>query len=526
MAGADLGPSYRRALAAFDRNDWAQAFALASPLAAHAPAHGEVQFIAGVAALQLSRLPAATQLLHRAVACEPGRADYRAQLARALVMQHRMQEALQEADAVARLAPPDASTWSTLGAVYSKAQAHDRASAAFRNAAALAPSNSGYRFDLATSLMYDGALEAAEREFETCIALDPRNWRAYLALANARRQTPERNHVTSLRNRLSRHPLPADAVAHLNLALAKELEDLGQFEEALDRYARGKRVFREVLGPSAAHDDALFDAIERYFEDAPRQVDGHASEEPIFVLGMPRSGTTLVDRILSRHSRVSSAGELGHFGAALHRATRPPVRSLVDIIEHLPRDRMDWAALGRAYVDSTRPLTGHTPRFVDKMPHNFLYAGFIAQALPRARIVCLQRDPMDTCLSNFRQLFAPESPYHRYSFDLLDTGRYYLRYHRLMRMWRTRFPGRILEVRYERLVTHQRDTTAEILDFCGLAWENNCLSFERATGPVPTASAVQVRAGLNRDSLHRWRRYGAGLDPLRRLLAAGGVDVD
>jgi hypothetical protein len=238
---------------------------------------------------------------------------------------------------------------------------------------------------------------------------------------------------------------------------------------------------------------------------------------------MPRSGTTLVERILSTHPQVHSAGELRNFMVALHQMTAATPAFLMDPSFPERVRGLDWESLGRAYLGSTRPLTGHTPHFVDKLPHNFLYAGFIAQALPEAKIICLRRDPIDTCLSNFKQLFELNSPYFDYSFDLLDTGRYYLLFDKLMAHWARVLPGRILEVRYEQLVDEQAVQTRRLLDFCGLPWDEACLRFEDNAAPVATASAVQVRAPMNRDSIGRWKRYESQVSGLLEILGAGGV---
>jgi hypothetical protein len=237
---------------------------------------------------------------------------------------------------------------------------------------------------------------------------------------------------------------------------------------------------------------------------------------------MPRTGTTLVERILSSHSQVASAGESQNFGVLLKRAigTASPRVLDVETIErsmsvHLP-------AVGRAYVDQTRP-EGARPRFVDKMPLNFFYLGHIARALPAARLVVVRRDPLDTCLGNFRQLFAIGFSYYDYACDLLDTGRYYLAFDRLMAHWRAVLPGWIHEVRYEHLVADQRAETQRLLAHCGLDWEDGCLEFERNPTAVATASAVQVREPLHARSVGRWRHYERELQPLIRLLAEAGV---
>lgn len=526
-AGDPRSPAelYARAADALDRRDWRSAQALATEAASRAPGHADAHFIAGVAALQMQQMRLAVGHLRQAAELVPDRAEHLAQYARALVSIHRMREALAVADRAMALPCSDAITFDTLGVAYSCAQAHDRAIAAFRRAVQLRPDHANFRFNLATSCMFYGDLDGAEREYEACISADPACWRAYLALSQLRKQTRERNHVPRMQALLAQEAGNAEAQLYLNIAVAKELEDIGDYPRAFGHYVRGKAAQRRRVGPSAARDAAIFDAVRRYFDRPRAAAPGCDSTEPIFVLGMPRSGTTLTDRILSAHGALHSAGELINFSVALQRATGRPSRSPLETVSNLDPEFSAWESLGRAYLESTRPGTGHTPRFVDKFPHNFLFAGFIAHALPNARIVCLRRDPMDTCLSNFRQLFAPGLPTYEYSLDLLDTGRYYLQFDRLMKFWQQLLPGRIMEVRYESLVDDQEATTRALLEFCGLTWEPACLRFEETAGPVATASAVQVRSGMNRDSVQRWKRYGSELDALRQLLADGGVDV-
>lgn len=513
---------YSHALAAFDRADWGEALRLSELLLAQSPADGEILFIAGVAALQLHELPLARRRLQQAMQLRPDRADYAAQYARALVISELMPEAVAVADLAMKSAGRDATVYDTVGVVYSKANAHGPAAKAFEHAVALAPRNANYRFNLATSLMYYGDMGGAERQYEACLAIDPAYWRGYLALSQMRRQTAERNHLTLFASRLEAASHP-DARLHLHLAIAKELEDIGDFPSAFRHYTHGKSAYGALMGSSAEADAAVFDAIEGYFANAWSGPPGYDSAEPIFVIGMPRTGTTLVDRILSSHSMVQSAGELGHFASALQRVGQVRARSLEESIARLDPGFEDWEGVGRTYIESTRPVTGHAPHFVDKLPHNFLYVGFIARALPKAKLICVRRNPMDTCLSNFRQLFSPESAYHRYSYDLLDTGKYFARFDHLMQRWQKLFPGRILEVSYEQLVESQELLTRQLLDFCGLKWEDACMHFESNESPVPTASAVQVRSAMNRSSLARWKQYEPELRELRELLERSGV---
>lgn len=521
---SDPAQAYARAVDALNRGQWAEARSLCAHLLRQAPDHAGVHFVAGVAALQLQVFPGALNHLKHATVLNPRRADYFAQLARGLATVRMLREAVEAADRALALAPADPLTLDTLGVVFTQANAHGKAADAFRAACALTPDHAGYRFNLATSLMYFGDLEAAEREYEACLALDATVWKAWLALSQLRRQTPERNHVEKLESLLRDHPPRSEAALYLNLALAKETEDMGEYPRAFRHYVLGKSSQRDQRGYSIERDERIFAALAG--APGPQADDrGSATAEPIFVFGMPRSGTTLVDRILSSHSRVHSAGELQEFGLVLKRMSGSRTEHLLDADTIERAATTDLRALGDAYLANTRPGTGHTPHFIDKLPHNFLYAGFIARALPNAKMICLRRNPLDTCLSNFRQLFALKSPYYDYSFDLLDTGRYYVLYRRLMAHWRQLLPGRILEIDYEAIVERQQESTRNLLEFCGLPWEDACLSFEQNQAPVATASLVQVREPIFRTSLQRWRRYESELADLRALLLDAGIEV-
>lgn len=521
---SDPAEIYSHAIAALNRADWKQAQVLASRLLPLVPQHAGAHFVAGVAALRLQQTDLSIAYLQRAVALNPARADYPAELARAFSSARLMKEALEAADRSFALSPSDALVLDTLGVVYGRANAHERAKEVFRRAASLMPETASYRFHLATSLTFAGDIEEAERQYEECLRLDRGYWKAYLALSQLRTQSTEGNHVERLKSMLGQIQGNDEADLYLNLALAKEYEDMQQYPESFAYLAKGKRSGGRGRNYSTANDERLFAALMQPLPDGAGPA-GFDTEEPIFVFGMPRSGTTLVERILSSHSQVHSAGELQNFSVALKRASGSATASLFDLDTLARLDKVDWAELGRAYLSSTRPGTGVAAHFVDKLPHNFLYAGFIARALPRSKLVCLRRNPMDTCLSNFRQLFALSSPYYDYSFDLLDTGRYFLLFDRLMAHWEQTMPGRILWVDYESLVEDQKTNTERLLGFCGLGWEEACMEFEKNQAPVATASAVQVRKPLYRSAIQRWKRYEPQMQELRRLLEAAGMTV-
>lgn len=528
MEGAfDPRPIYQAAVEALNRGDWRQAAELAHRLLQHLPGHAGVQFVAGVAAMNLQQMPQSLQHLQHAVRLNPARADYAAQLAKVLSDGSMLREALLVADAAVTAGPADAMTADTLGVVFTRANEHGKAVAMFSRAVELFPQHATFRFNLATSLTFAGRLEEAEREYEACLSRNPHYWKAHLALAKLRKTRPDNHHLVRLRGLLAAMPAADwNGLMYVNLALAAELEDLHQDAEAFKHLVAGKQIGGRGRAGSSTRDTAVFEALRAAFPNRiPQELIGSDNAEPIFIVGMPRSGTTLVDRILSSHSLVHSAGELQNFGVILKRASASTTPELLDVDCIRRASQLPWKQLGDAYVASTRPGTGHTPRFIDKLPHNFLYLGHIARALPQARIVCMRRNPMDTCLGNFRQLFAQSTSYYDYSFDLLDTGRYYLQFDALMQHWQEVLPGRILEVHYEALVDTPDATVQALLAHCGLPWEDACLHFHDNAAPVATASAVQVREPLHRGALQRWKRFEAELQPLRELLEQGGIEI-
>lgn len=515
---------HARAVTAFNQHDWRQAAESALHLLSQIPDHAGSHYIAGVSCLEMRQLAPALQHLQRAAQMEPARADFLAQLARALSVARRTQQALATANRAQSLLPSDPMTLSVLGKVFEESNAYAAAAKMFHEAAKRAPDIAHLRYNLATSLITLGDIPNAESEIEACLALDPQFWKAHLALAHLRRQSTHSNHLQRLHLLLTQSESDHIAKMCLHMALSKEYEDLAMYDEAFEHLRHGKAEGRKDIDYAIGQDEVLFSALQRALPTAGGRHTGDASIEPIFVFGMPRTGTTLIDRILSSHPAVFSAGELQNFGVVLRQAwgTTTPIWLDTNIANRT--QGIDWQKVGAAYIASTRPATGHTPRFIDKLPHNFLYAGFIAQALPNAKMICLRRDPVDTCLSNFRQLFAEKLPYYHYSFDLLDTGKYYVLFDQLMKHWQRVSPGRIFELRYEDLIAEQESSTHQLLDFCELEWNDACMHFEKNPDAVGTASALQVREPLYTSSVKRWKHYEPYLADLLELLESAGIE--
>jgi tetratricopeptide (TPR) repeat protein len=519
-----IPPLHVEAVAAFQRQEWKKAYELSVKLLADAPRHTASCYLAGLAAGELHQWPQALAHLQRATRQDASNGEYAVQFAKSLSLANMPGDAVQAANRALGLLIRDAAMFDTLGIVYTRANVHERAAVAFRRAATAAPNNAAFRYNFANSLMYAGDIDAAEEELEACIALKEDYWLAYIPLARMRRQTPERNHVDRLHALLKKYADDATAALRLNMALAKEYEDLQDYPRAFSHLCKGKNALRST--DADGRERRVFEAIMQAFPNPQDDFSGYPTEEPIFVIGMPRTGTTLVERIISSHPYVHSAGELHNFGVALKQAAGVATPSLLDEETISAARHVAWRRLGEHYLKSTRPMTAVKPHFVDKLPHHYLYLGFIAHALPNARIVCLRRNPLDTCLSIFRELFAHKSEFHGYTFDLLDIGRHYVLFDRLMRHWKQILPGRILEVQYEALVDDQEQGSRAIVDHCGLPWNDACLHFEQNSALVTTPSAMQVRAPIYRSSVRRWEKYAEQVAPLREFLISEGIDCD
>lgn len=404
-----------------------------------------------------------------------------------------------------------------VGALYSHLNRHDSAERCYGRAASLTPRDSQALYNWATCLIALGRLTEAESALTQVIALSPQDYDAYYNRSTLRRQTPLSNHVVELQTLLSRPGLPPGGVVAVGYALAKEFEDLGRHVDSFAALKRGADARRRQLSYRVEDDLASMQDIARGFDLNYLRSPGECCEDsrPLFIVGLPRSGTTLVDRILSSHSEVLSRGESSDWAATVMQLAGP-ARDKRDLIERATA--IDPAALGRAYC-ARLPSSG-TAHVIDKTPINFLYLAMIRRALPNARIVHVRRQPLDVCYAMYKTLFRMAYPF---SYDLSDLGRYFVGYHGLMQHWRTLLGNDLIEVDYEDLVADQEGVTRRLLQQCGLAWEGNCLDFDRNQAPTLTASAAQVRQPIYRSSVALWQRYEAELQPLKRLLDAAGV---
>jgi hypothetical protein len=361
-----------------------------------------------------------------------------------------------------------------------------------------------------------GHLDEAYLAFERAVGLAPRRGYFYRMLANTGRVLPSQlQRMEELAEDMA--ALPEAEQMELHFALGQMYADDARHEPSFRHLLAGNRLKRRSIAYDEAETLASFDRIRAVFTAdlvAAGPEVGVPSRLPVFVVGMPRSGTTLVEQILASHPQAFGAGELldlRRLAAALDGAQAFP-----ELVAALPRERL--RRLGAAYLDALQARAPSAARIVDKMPANFQLIGLIAVALPEARIIHVRRDPVDTCLSCFSKLFSGQQPF---AYDLAELGRYYRAYEALMAHWRQVLPpGMMLEVHYEDVVADVEGQARRLLAHCGMAWDDSCLAFHQTRRVVRTASAAQVRRPLYGSSVGRWHVYRDLARPLFDALEA------
>ncbi len=375
-----------------------------------------------------------------------------------------------------------------------------------------------FRYFRALQLQFNGRIAEAEAEMEACLRMGPTFGRASLSLARIRKQTAQSNHVDFIRARLAQVARGSEDHAAFEFALYEELDDLGEHDAAWGALARGNAIMRDCTRYDIDAESRLVDAlIERFGGDADVSATDVDGPMPIFIVGLPRSGTTLLERILGTHSMIASAGELTDLPKQLRRVADQHGHALLD--EHLlaATDTLDFAELGRRYLQQSQWRAQNRNFYVDKLPPNWMLIGHIRRALPRAKVLHLVRDPMDVCFSNWRALFGDA---YAYSYNFENLAHQHGLYRKVMAHWHRVHPGFVCDVSYADLVRDPETTCRRVLDFCDLPFEPECLDHTRNRSSVSTLSSAQVREPIHARGLGEWKRYATQLEPLCKLLDA------
>jgi len=479
-----------------------------------APAHNDL----GNALQNLARFDDAVSHYREALQLQPGYVDAYNNLGIALSALGRHEDAIASYRAALALAPTAPDTHVNMGTALNGLGREVEALAWFDQALALDPANANAYANRGLSLKVLGQLDAARAVLERAVALAPRSPRHYLALADCRRFAPGDPLVAAM-EALAREQatLPVGERICLGFALAKALADMGEPARGFEHLSAANGLKRRQIAYDEAGTLAGFARLADVFTPETmraRAGAGARGATPVFIVGMPRSGTTLVEQILANHPSVHGAGELETLPravAALNTHAREQAAGAYPALlrDVAPQSLVD---LGMRYLAETVALAPDAARITDKLPLNFVHVGLIHWALPDARVIAVERDPVDTCLSCYSKLFVGNHPY---AYDLGELGRYHRGYQDVMALWRSVLPdGVLLTVRYEDVVADLEGAARRIVAHCGLDWHPGCLAFHEATRAVRTASLVQVRQPLYREALGRAAPYRHLLGPL------------
>ena len=480
------------------------------------PNHAEALCNLGMVRNALDQYDAAFALFRKALQIRPDYAEAYIGLARF----HHEKESLAEAESCARravaLAPQKAEMCSQLGNIYTEMARSEEAREMFEKALVIDPECNEALLGLGHLCMESGDMEKAEALFRQALALKEDNLPARFHLAQVRKVTAGDENLTALEAaeraaRYPAHPLSAKKRMTLHFALGKCYDDSKQYDKAFPHFLEGCRLKRATYDYDANEVTKHFDSIMRTFDrntiERLRGA-GDISAVPIFVLGMPRSGTTLTEQIIASHLDVHGAGELPDLLAIAQR----PANGATYPENILAIDRAQLTSWGADYVAGLSKRAPEVKHITDKMPANFFAVGLIHLMLPNAKIIHVNRNPVDTCLSCFTRLFNRKQ---NQTYDLAELGRYYVDYARLMNHWRRVLPaGVFLDVQYEEIVADQEAQARRMLDYCGLEWSDACLDFHKHKRSIRTASVTQVRQPIYKTSVERWRSYEKHLGPL------------
>jgi len=384
----------------------------------------------------------------------------------------------------------------------------------YDRAVAAAPSNPALRAKRADVHRVLGNLDVAGSDYEAVLAMAPGSPRALKALVELRRQSAESNSVAALRAALAVAPADSVDAAILHFGLAKCHEDLGEYALSWQDLSAGNRIERARVEYDPQRDRDFIEYLLAEFPIVESARPDTTGQRPIFIVGIPRTGTTLVERIIGSHSLVHSAGEITALPEAIDTAVARAGTGL---------GSLDGSVIASEYLARSRGLRGDRPRFTDKLLTNFFHCALILRAFPNAHIVHVTRHPLAACYAIYRTRFVGTYPF---AYDLREIGEFYVGYRRLLAHWREILPGRILDVAYEDVVTALEPTTRRLLLHLGLPFEAGCLDFQRNPAPVKTTSSVQVRRPLYESSLQTWQHHAAELAPLRERLETAGIRVD
>jgi tetratricopeptide (TPR) repeat protein len=465
------------------------------------------------------KLEDAEALLRRAVELAPEYAGAWLILGALLNERNKYVDTIEAYKTAAKLEPRNPEAWTGLGNAYSMAMYPDEAVSAYEKAIALNPKSPDAQAGYGHALKTVGDQPAALAAFRASVAARPAFGHVYWSMANLKIFKFEDQEVDNMLAQFDNDKLTEEGDIHLRFALGKAFEDKKDYNQAWHYYHTGNQRQRMTVTHDPLELEHRYNSVREVFSSELIETasgNGCDAPDPIFIVGLPRSGSTLVEQILASHSQVEGTAELpvlGRLANSIGRYRKDGVRypeSVRDL-----RDR-DWKAYGEQYLEeSQRYRLTDSPIFTDKLPNNFPFVGLIHLILPNAKIINARRHPFDSCLGGYKQLFGQGQ---NFTYDLLDLAHYYQQYDKTMKHWQEVLPGKVLDVHYEVTVTDLENQVRRILEHCGLPFEESCVRFHETKRAVNTASSEQVRQPIYTGALGKWRRYEDHLGVLQNQL--------
>lgn len=512
---------FQQALRHFNKHEFSLAEECCRNVLEAAPHNADAYHLLGIIASQhRGRNDLAVQFISRAVELNPHNATVQNNLGIAFRELKRTDEAIACFKKTLAIDPDNTDALHYLGVALHESNRLDEAVASYRKAVAINPDLVNVYRDLGNALKQIGRTDEAIATYRKTLAIKPDYAEVYRSLSTVKKFREYNDDIRSMENLYNRKDLTGDQRIQLCFALGKAFEDLKQYDKAFGFLAEGNSLKRKSYSYSIKLEHDIFARLKRTFSRsffAAHQNTGNSDATPILILGMPRSGTTLVEQILASHPHVYGGGELEIFADIIDNlgGADGPDSQFPECLAGFSKQK--FYDMGTLYIDKIRQLSGEAQYITNKMPHNFLLVGLVKLILPNARIIHCTREPMDNCFSIFKTYFGIKGT-HPYAYDLAEIGQYYKLYQSIMEHWEKMAPGFMYHLKYEELVADQQNQTRSLLNFCELAWDDACLSFHRNIGTVRTASHSQVRQPLYTDSVALWKHYKNQLEPLHNAL--------
>ncbi len=523
---------------AVQRQDWATVAACANEILQQDKNSAEGYFLTGIVERVSQKPILAAQAFEKALALDSNRYDAAIELANQYVIAQRSAEAVELLEKYESALGNSPMYLDLAGTVYSDVGLSQRAWPLYKKANELQPGIDLFQANFAACGVYLGKIKEAKTIYQALLKRFPGHRRNHHQLSRMDK-AKDFTHVEQMKQILRNSDDPPKKNIFLYYAIGKELEDLEQWEECFEYYKKGGDAVTSVANYDVAEDIEIIDKIIEvcdadWFEEG-RQQQGVSDNEssnipadgsgktPVFIIGLPRTGTTLTERILSSHSQVESVGETLYLPTVLRQESGVQTTDRMNPAMAEAVAKKDMRLIAKGYMDMMNYRLGNEPMFIEKLPFNFLFLGFIARAWPDARIIHLGRSPMDACFSMYKQVFTWA---YKFSYSLEGLGRYYVAYDRMRKHWQALLKDRMIEVEYESLVADHEGQTRILLDKMGLEFEQACLDFDQNTTPSATASSVQVREKAHTRSVNKWKKFERQLQPLKDHLLAAGISVD